>query len=743
MKKEKRKRKGLQRAAALLVCLVLGGLGLLVYAPEDAAAATVTGNTVVNGSGKWYVSFSYSITETATKYTVKVTNVTMTRGSHKLGEVGKYATTKLWIGGELVKTVNPTSWVLQEAKSKVVISSFTKTFAKTSAAKNIAITAQIKLNSSSAWAGTSKATTTVTMPKLAPVTLAYNGNGGSGAPAAQTVNKLNPSASQTFTISGTKPVLEGYIFRGWSKDATATAGTYQPGGSISIVSNTTLYAVWEEGLAVGGSITWDDEDDSDGIRPDKIRINLKDSEGEIVKTAEIDSGTGSYEFEGLAEDVYRVSVHGIDSGGAVTSSVSGYTVTMSGYDITLTHEPEKITIAGKVIWNDDSDSYGKRPEACSVYLYRDSASYAGNRVAEEVIDTAEDEDSFSFTVNRNRGGIPIEYILVPQKGFADYAMGREGNTVIYSIRNAASNMDHAFAGCVRLPSALPVTYNVDNVRSTFSGCRMLEGVSIVDCEPSVFENCYGETELDIELGGKCSQDTCSKLMATAGGGNVTCGHTSHTNASVKEENMESPALIPDEALYYDESADEILTAGDELPELSTGDMYRYGDYVYGYGIRYKGEYDEISEEAWNDAALWEEDDCDWSARLLDMENECPGELLTGINGKKLTSVYRAFAGSSIENAPKLPATVTDMRSAFEDCRMLVRLAAIPSEARKVDFACRGCDALSGTIEIRSEVIESYEGCFEGTELNIRLTGVCPPDIMKALAATSQQGNVTW
>ncbi|MBR4727502.1 MAG: InlB B-repeat-containing protein [Clostridia bacterium] len=70
-------------------------------------------------------------------------------------------------------------------------------------------------------------------------TLSYNANGGSGAPAGQT-------GAGTVTLSGTKPTRNGYEFLGWSTSSSATAAQYQPGASMPLNANTTLYAVWRQ-----------------------------------------------------------------------------------------------------------------------------------------------------------------------------------------------------------------------------------------------------------------------------------------------------------------------------------------------------------------------------------------------------------------------------------------------------------------------------------------------------------------
>ena len=68
-------------------------------------------------------------------------------------------------------------------------------------------------------------------------TLTYNANGGSGAPSAQ-------SGATSYMISTTKPTRSGYLFLGWSESKTATMASYTSGDSITLTSDTTLYAVW-------------------------------------------------------------------------------------------------------------------------------------------------------------------------------------------------------------------------------------------------------------------------------------------------------------------------------------------------------------------------------------------------------------------------------------------------------------------------------------------------------------------
>jgi len=48
-----------------------------------------------------------------------------------------------------------------------------------------------------------------------------------------------------FTIPTAKPTRSGFTFMGWSTSASGTSA-YQPGGSLAVSGNTTLYAVWKK-----------------------------------------------------------------------------------------------------------------------------------------------------------------------------------------------------------------------------------------------------------------------------------------------------------------------------------------------------------------------------------------------------------------------------------------------------------------------------------------------------------------
>ena len=71
-------------------------------------------------------------------------------------------------------------------------------------------------------------------------TISYDANGGSGAPSSQT-----KSYGVDLILSDTVPTRDEYTFLGWSTSSTATSASYQPGGTWTLNTSTTLYAVWQ------------------------------------------------------------------------------------------------------------------------------------------------------------------------------------------------------------------------------------------------------------------------------------------------------------------------------------------------------------------------------------------------------------------------------------------------------------------------------------------------------------------
>lgn len=92
-------------------------------------------------------------------------------------------------------------------------------------------------------------------PKTYYAQLAFDANGGTGAPAMQSGSKQNVNPYVDFVIPYITPTRPGYIFGGWTLNGT-TGTIYPPGATISVYGYNyspgpthTLYAVWTQDMS--------------------------------------------------------------------------------------------------------------------------------------------------------------------------------------------------------------------------------------------------------------------------------------------------------------------------------------------------------------------------------------------------------------------------------------------------------------------------------------------------------------
>lgn len=117
----------------------------------------------------------------------------------------------------------------------------TYTWKKTTAAQTVTVKSTYKVASSSLFAGTYVASGTFTIPALAPATISFDANGGSG-----TV----PTAISTYvgvanTIPSNSLTRTGYTFNGWNTASDGSGTAYATGSTITPTGNVTLYAQWK------------------------------------------------------------------------------------------------------------------------------------------------------------------------------------------------------------------------------------------------------------------------------------------------------------------------------------------------------------------------------------------------------------------------------------------------------------------------------------------------------------------
>ena len=131
--------------------------------------------------------------------------------------------------------------VLGEGNTVTCVSAKTKTFAKGATATTATIKGGVR-SSNGAWTGaTVTASAKVTIPALAPATITFDANGGSGSV---------PTAISTYvgvanTIPSNSLTRTGYTFNGWNTASDGSGTAYATGSTITPTGDVTLYAQWQ------------------------------------------------------------------------------------------------------------------------------------------------------------------------------------------------------------------------------------------------------------------------------------------------------------------------------------------------------------------------------------------------------------------------------------------------------------------------------------------------------------------
>ena len=136
---------------------------------------------------------------------------------------------------------------------------------------------------------------------------------------------------------------------------------------------------------VGVSVTkiWDDADNQDGIRPEKITVKLLADGQDTGKTATLSADNNwTQSITGLDEKKdgtaikYTWAEENVPKGYELTGNTTSGTVTT----LTNKHVPEVTAITGTKTWNDNDDQDGKRPTSITVNLLADGNVYDSKTV---------------------------------------------------------------------------------------------------------------------------------------------------------------------------------------------------------------------------------------------------------------------------------------------------------------------------------------------------------------------------
>ena len=184
-----------------------------------------------------------------------------------------------------------------------------------------------------------------------------------------------------------------------------------------------------EKVSIAGVKSWDDGNNQDGKRPDKIKVILnKTVDGQTTKVTEKEvtkENNWSYEFNDLPKyENGKEITYSIDE-----EAVPGYEKSTDGYNLKNKYIPEKVSIAGKKIWDDKNNQDGKRPDKIKVILNK-TVDGKTTKVEEKEI-TKENNWSYEFNdLPKYENGKKITY-SIDEEAVPGYEKSVEG----YNLKN--------------------------------------------------------------------------------------------------------------------------------------------------------------------------------------------------------------------------------------------------------------------------------------------------------------------
>ena len=234
--------------------------------------AQYAGSYHSNGHIRSRAVFSYSVassTNTTVTLNVTVSLQVKTTATGKVGISYNLAdpVVKFKIGSTVVDSIAaPSSWNSGQALPDVSVTATNTWTQVTSLSKSITVTKSTSTQSLVIYqfymnfAGKEQATdgysrlsnwnssdvAFYTVP-VKSYTIAYNANGGSGAPSSQT-----KTHGTSITLSTATPTRDGYSFAGWNTKSDGSGTSYAAGATFTSNANTTLYAKW---TAIVSSLT--------------------------------------------------------------------------------------------------------------------------------------------------------------------------------------------------------------------------------------------------------------------------------------------------------------------------------------------------------------------------------------------------------------------------------------------------------------------------------------------------------
>lgn len=179
-----------------------------------------------------------------------------------------------------------------------------------------------------------------------------------------------------------------------------------PGYTLKVDDTTLTNSHTPSEIDIVGEKKWNDANDQDGQRPEKIYVNLLADGQQIERQVVTAANNWKYEFRNLPEYqngkkiVYNVTEDEISEYSTVVDDSK-----LDSVKITNSYTPKKTSRSIIKLWNDEEDQDGKRPTSIQVQLYA-NAEKQGPAV------TLDESNNWEYTwldLDERKGGKPIVY----------------------------------------------------------------------------------------------------------------------------------------------------------------------------------------------------------------------------------------------------------------------------------------------------------------------------------------------
>ena len=170
--------------------------------------------------------------------------------------------------------------------------------------------------------------------------------------------------------------------------------------------------------------SWDDNNDQDGLRPEKVIVDLLangSKKGQSKELSKSNNWTATFDNLPVNQDGHAIKYT------VAEEAVANYTPTVTGnakdgFTITNTHTPATTSIKVTKSWNDNNDQDGIRPKSVTVHLFANDSETDQYRVLNKGNNWTATFDNLPVSQN----GESIKYTIA-EDGVANYTSATTGN----------------------------------------------------------------------------------------------------------------------------------------------------------------------------------------------------------------------------------------------------------------------------------------------------------------------------